>query len=589
MDELKITRLVSAVEASYRELDPFRTVTHKLISDYSGSGYGKTRQPEVMVNLTAQTVGAYIMSLAANRPRALFSTRQIQHTYFAKVFEAAANSLFEEIRLEETIRRLVLDAFFGLGVCKVHTAASGLVQVQPDLWMDPGRPFASNVHLDNFVFDLTATKYSEVKFAGDCYRVPFDDLKKMGFDEAVVNQLMPTSKYSGGGEERVREISRGSQVDSDELEPHIDLIDIWLPREQTVNTFAVKNIRQMQINRAGLLASIPWDGPEFGPYHLLGFDEVPENIMPISPALQLEPMNRLINNVYRKESKRAKNLKNVHAFESSSEPDAKRLQSASDEEWVGCNNVEGIKDVRSGTLDPALSQFKLGVMADYDRMAGNLQAILGLGSQAETLGQENLIHASSNRRIAQMAYRVASATENIMRSLTHLLWLDQQKVIPNRLPVAEGYSIDATWKPDQREGDFAEYELSISPYSQAYQSPQEKVSKMSQIISQEIVPLVQAIPVAAQAGVVINLEKYVDLIGKWANIPEISQVITFSQPMPAPGDEPPAQASPAGKPASTRREYVRRSASTSQGQNIQRQQALASMAADNNSGSGGQA
>ncbi len=118
------------------------------------------------------------------------------------------------------------------------------------------------------MYDITGKRKSELKFEGDMYRFPFEKLKSEFFNQDVVANLRPTSKYAGDND-RVERISRGSDVDEDELEPMIDLADIWIPGNRETRTYAVSNRQFMQL-QGGPLAIIPWTGSEHGPYVTLG-------------------------------------------------------------------------------------------------------------------------------------------------------------------------------------------------------------------------------------------------------------------------------------------------------------------------------
>jgi hypothetical protein len=188
--------LRSASKKATGRLEPFRLLTRGLVEEYAGSGYGRKGQPrhEIIINLMNQTVDAYTMALVANRPRVQLSTELPERQYFTKHFQVALNNLIEQIGLEFTLRQWVLDAFFCLGIVKVHMASSGYVQMAEDLWVDPGQPFASNVGIDNWVHDMSATKWEHVQFAGDSYRIPFDDLSHpMYFPEVVARSAYPTA------------------------------------------------------------------------------------------------------------------------------------------------------------------------------------------------------------------------------------------------------------------------------------------------------------------------------------------------------------------------------------------------------------
>jgi len=520
-------RLMTAVTGSYEKLAPFRRLMHTLVEEYAGSSYGHGTGPrhEIYLNLMNQAVEAYTMSLAANTPRILISTEYKEMGHFAKTFEVAYNNLMKEIQVEETIRRWVLDAFFCVGVIKVHMADSGQVEIEQDLWMDPGKPFASNVALDNFVFDTSAKKWSEIQYAGDSYRIPFQALKEADlYDQGVVKQLSPTSKFQQE-ESRLELISRGQSCDSDEYEPMIDLMDIWIPRDGKIYTFAMDHVKRFE-NRYEPVAEMEWNGPEFGPYHILSFNDVPENIMPSSPAGHLNNLSKLANNIIRKQGKRARSARRIHTYPPASHQDAQAVQRAGDDAWVKVQDNGELKDVQIGGVDAENQGFLQGIIQMFDRMAGNLQLQAGLGATAPTARQEQLVARHASKKEAQMQHRVIKGTQSLIRDLGFLLWHDNVRSTPGEYAL-EGMQeiiVEADWSPEYREGDFFDYNMDIDIYSMGYQSPKDRV--------QNIVEVVNMIAMHQESlqmsGGRIDLQRLVELYSELTNEPRLKEVITFA-------------------------------------------------------------
>ena len=554
-DDTQRGRLQKAIETSYRGLEWVRNLKRGLVESYAGSGYGRPNKPrrETVINLPMQTVEAYTMALVANRPRVLVTARNPARAFFAKKFTAAINTYIEQIGLEFTLRSWVLDAFFGLGVVKLHLADSGLVQLETDRWMDPGKPFASNVSLDNFVYDLASTRWEQVRFAGDSYKIPFSELDHPMFFPDVAQDLVPSKNASD--DDRVERLSRGETVDDDDLEPMIDLADIWIPRDGMVYTFPVDSQRQFQI-KSKPVAAMPWDGTERGPYPILGFNDVPDNIIPTSMAAQLQTLDRLINNLLRKQTRQAMRQKDITTYTPAGKEDAQRVQRTDDGGMIQVNDISQIGQLKMGGIDATNQAFAVSAIQMYDRMAGNLTAMLGLGAQAPTASQEQMIQGKISTKEAAMQYRVLDASSRLIRDLGFMLWHDKAQIIDGRIPLegADGYSVDGTWRPDDREGSFFDYDLNVDVYSMAYQSPAQRWNTVTQFVTQIYAPLAQQF--AAQGGQ-LNLQNLTDLAAEMLNAPQLKDCIQFANPLP--NDERAAEDS--ARPASTTRNYTRQSIS----------------------------
>jgi hypothetical protein len=469
--------------------------------------------------------------------------------------------MLKEIGLEHTIRRWLLDAHFTVGVVKVHLKDVGQVMFENDIWMDPGTPFASNVSLDNFVYDMTATQWSEVKWAGDMYRIPKADLEegvKLGmYDKEVAAACSATSKYVQP-QDRLAAISAGEEVDGDEYEPMVDLADIWIARENCIYTFLVTNVHNFSINPKPL-AKMEWRDPDCGPYHMLGFNDVPQNVMPIGLAVVIDELDRLANNVMRKQSRNAMNQKDVLIYRPGpGATTAKNVQRSNDGGMIE-GEPDTVGKYSFNGANPGNQVFLGEVLGMINEMAGNPTAVLGLGAQSETKGQDELIHNATTRRL--------------IRSLALMLWDDELKSIAGTLSVegAEGYEADATWVAGDREGNFLDYNLDVDVHSMIFRPPSAKAQALIETLTQVYIPMQDQI--AAQGGA-MNWAVVNDALADWLNLPVLKDVMTFDGAPPP--MEPPPQTSTGGgrKPAHTERVYTRKNEASGQAAAMQKQQLM---------------
>lgn len=558
-------RLFRAMEWSYRQLKPFRSLVYGLVTEYAGSAYGNpertTPKYDILVNLMAQTVDAYTMALVANRPRVSATSPHHRLRRFARQFEMAINTLITEIQLEYTLRQAVLDAFFLMGIVKLHLRESPQVRLEEDIVVNPAMPFASNVSIDNWVQDMAATKATSWQYAGDWYRIPFADLKSDVFIQEAVKKmdLRPTSKFQfGNDEERLDKIARGEMTDNDELEPMIDVCDVWIPRDRTIYTFPVDSRRPFAGNTLAI-AALPWENPQYGPYQVLSFNDVPDNAVPSSPASHLAGIARIINNIARKQSRRAKKQKDVYAYNPAGAQDAEKLMRASDQQGVKVQDGSEVKILKMAGVDNNLEAYERGMIQLYDRMAGNLTAKMGLGAQAPTLGQEELIQGAVSQKEAAMQYRVVDFASAVVRGLGFMLWNDRTMTIPNSVtpPGLEDYDpIDMTWTPDRREGQILDYDLNIDVYSMPYQSPAGKFQSMLELIERVFAPAQMQM---MQQGGQINYQAIAKKAAKVLNDQEFEDFVKFGG---LPQEQPPGEEPGGGMSPNTTRNYVRRSVPT---------------------------
>jgi hypothetical protein len=572
-------RLFKAVQNSYKDWDSFRKVNYHLVKEYAGDGYGPSgsaegNQREVIVNLLHQTVSTYMMALAANTPKVMVDTRRRELRGFARHFELALNNLAYDIGLVHTLRRWVLDAYFMIGITKVHLKDSGYVQIEEDIVADPGFPFASNVSLDNFVVDTSAHGWGEVHFVGDVYRIAFEDLQDDTiWDQEAVKDVRPSSKLENS-HERLENIGRGYETDLDEFQPMVDLLDLWLPREGKIVTYAC-DFRNGNLKPYGKrLAELEWTGSELGPYPILGFEDVPESLMPVGPATHLSPLAKHINSIYRKQIRRARNLKENPTYTPGADKSARNLQNANDGEPVCVQSNDELSTIRTGGVDQENQMFMLNMMAHFNDLAGNPSAIAGLSPQSDTLGQDRLIQGAVGGVLAQMGNRVNEGATALLVNLAKLLWDDTVNTVRGELslPGLEGYYATSDWKPGDREGEFKDYQISIDTSSMPYRSASDKASSILQLVSNVYVPLADQL--MSQGGS-IDMRELNDMLADLMNQPRLKDIIRFTAPVEQQALQDKGGGSRGG---GTTREYVRRSAGAGQGgQNVSQQQAWSAM------------
>lgn len=551
-----------------------------MIEEYVGSHYNRTKPKfTTIVNLLNQAAEAHVIDLVTNCPRCRVTTEDRRLWPFAYRFQTALNNFIQEMKLEETLAAIALDGFFSLGVAKVYQRDYVYVQLDEDVWADPGKPYVSRVSLDDLVLDMSVGSLRRCKFMGDRYRVAWSKVRdNPDFDSAIVKQLGPTSKYGRTDtQEKTQEIGSREIADGDELEPMIDLWDCWIPELNVVATFAWDTVTLPLVVREC--------GSEGGPYHFLRLGDVPDNIMPSTAGQNLKELHDLYNGLFRKMAAQAKRHKVNPVYRPGTKDDAERLKRVNDGEWVQVQDPTGISTIEQGGIVPTNAAFAVAVESGFDRQAGNLQARLGLGPQAGTLGQEELIQGVVSKKAAKDQYRVNAFTEEVLEHVGHLMWHDAMLEVPGQVEAAPGTGVyvDASWSPDRREGDFWQYQFKVQPYSMAYQPPGAKWAKLQQAIMM-ILQLLQA---RAQ-GAPIDVAYAVKLVAELQDIPELENLYAEIFPIEQPeGGEGPSEIPGVAAP----REYIRRNVSmggTPQARQDQMQQSMMQLAGSGSRASGQQ-
>jgi len=555
-NKTKRDRLLKAIASSRSAMEPFRRVRKTLIKDYVGSFYSESgAESPTLVNLINQTARIYTISLAANNPQVLVSTPRSESIAFARRFEINLNKLISDMALDQTFRSIVLDAFFCLGCGVVmmrdtDTRFHGMLEGEEDVWIDPGQPWFNRVSIDDLILDMPAKELSKMRYCGHRYRADYEKvMNEPGYSKKAKALLNPTSRSHHDSTGAARDIaSEHGTAEDDDLKDMVWLMDIWIAENNSIVTMACDQDIEPLIERE-------WTGSQAGPYKFLSLGDTPDNIIPTSPAINLKGMHDLQNRLHRRMEADSDAHRIVQVYPPGMENDANALRNAGRNDWVKGVSPEQIKQFEMGGVDQRDMALATYLQTTFDRMAGNLQAMGGLGAQAGTVGQEELIHGQLSKNVADMRTSVVNFAATCILDLGRLMWEDQTLELQTSMPVGNsGIQVDSSWTPDYRMGEFEDYDFRVEPYSMVFKTPQQHLQEYFQVL-QQIAPLW---PMFQASGATLNAQVLVKEMARLLNKPEIEQLITFAVPTEMlGGDQNTVQS-----PAHTVRENVRKNVGT---------------------------
>lgn len=523
-------KLFRAITHHREQLKPHRGTRTDIIRAAAGSMYTGDRA-KTLHNLLLDTATGHQTKLAANMPRVLIDTPYDSLRGFAAHYQANMNALLKEIHFLDTLQAIILDAFFSVGICKIHQADSAFVELEQDVWANPGSPYAGRVSFDDWVHDTMTGDFRKVQLAADMYRVDYDSLRDPDlYDQKAVKLIKPSSKMSRSEEDQAR-FASGQEVDEDEYRPMVDLMDVWLPRERLVVTWACD--RNMVGQETDPIAVREWDGAETGPYRLLNLGPVPDNIMPSTPGANLKYLHDIHNSQLRRQNRDAEAQRQNPIYEPDAADDAERIKKARRGEWIQVKRKESVGVLNLGGVDQGSMIYDNMVVNTYDRAAGR-GSQAGMGMQADTATQEGYIRGEIQGRDGWLNTRVQNFLELVFGDLGSLLWKDDLHEIAASVEVP-GLSqmVPSNWNVDrQREGDFAHYNFTVSPYSYMYRSPEQSASLVRMLVPE----IAQAIPIIAQSGG--DPQEYVAKLAEYYNEPILRRIFRNQMPMQSAGQQP---------------------------------------------------
>jgi hypothetical protein len=511
-------RVQKAVNGWRKITQPVREARKRMLEQYANGFYGggmgiRTPQPINLIDRGIQILAPYLVSKNPKVmifPRANINNPNIKP--FARTLELALAHLFDEIKLgQDTLRPIAIDSLFMMGIAKTGTAHSHEVEIGGYLH-DAGQPYSDRVDFDDYIGDSTARNRQEMKLEGNVYRLPEEYVKTSGYFKNYDNVApdMPLYGYNTNPDLITRE--GNNHRAHAELKKSVELQDIWLPDEGVIITIPLEG----QGNK--IMRTVEWDGPEGGPYDVLGYRYFPNSVIPIPPVYVWLDVNKAINELVSKMQRQASRQKNLGIYNLSNAEVAERIKNAADGDMVGVPNLDDVKELALGGWNDQNMPFIQYLEQQYSIGSFNLYTLGGRGPQAKTLGQEQMLMSNASRALDDMVFQMYNFTKSITRKLAWFLWSDPLIVLPLVRKVA-GQNLQVEYSDATKEGDFFDYTFDIEPHSMSRMNPEMRWQRLMQLISGIVLPTAQ---IAAAQGSMLNVDALVKESARYLGINNVS-------------------------------------------------------------------
>ena len=513
------------------------------VQQYVGNHYSHGgSEKAVPTNFIELAIMLYMQQLAARAPRCTFNTEVRKYKPWAYATEIELNKIPKEIGMDATLRRAVMGALFGYGVVKTGMCSSGVSILEHDI----GESFADLVGIDDYFCDMSAKTRSGIQFEGNDYWVSVDDARAMW--EGKDSDIEPDQHTVTGdqGEKRVESISTDEGASL--YKEKVWLRDVWIKSNNKLVTYGVKSHKVFNI--------IDWDGPKHGPYHMLGYSDVPGNLLPLPPVAIWMDLHELANNLFRKLGRQADAKKTFAALHGGSPDDKEAIKNVADGEGVDVGGARAESMTVGGIDAPTLAFYiQSKDLASY--FGGNWDALGGLGRMSETVGQDEMMQNSANARLEFMRDRTLDFAKEIFEDLAWYRWTDPTRKSKINKPVkGSDISVPGVWSYETRDGDWLDYNFDLDVYSMQSDSPSITLQKILSYYERVILP---GMPIIEQQGGSIDFRELNKIVAKLSNTPELNDILVFGEPsqgLPEQGNSEPTKMAP-----NTTRNYHRTSSS----------------------------
>lgn len=527
----KFSKIKESVAWSQRQLEIPRKKRKEAIDLFVGPHYVSNagELSRIPTNFIKLWVDILVRQLAAQSPRALLTTIYPALKPVAADFEIALNQIPEEINLDRTLRRFVVEALFSMGIVRVGLHETGTV-----LGHSYGEPFVDVVTIDDAVIDMSARVWHELQYFGHTYWLDYEEVMDSDLAKCPGREKIKADVMSPTNEEGFVEANLViSDQTTSPYREKLKLRDLWIPSEDILVTYAVTS--------GELMRAIEWEGPksELGPYIRLCYTEVPGNLLPLPPVSAIRDLHELGNALYRKMARGADDQKSVLGF--SNDPEGvDAFKNAKNGDGISFNSAPP-KLLKAGGIDNNTLMFFLQNKELASYFAGNMDTLGGLAAQTQTVGQDRLLSESASALVRDMSEQTVKAVEEIFRALMFYEWNDpvRTRKLQKRIPGTD-QTIEIDWNSDNKKGDIDLYQLKLDIFSLQDNSPSVRLQKLGAFVQQYVLPLA---PLIENQGGVIDVRGILEQAAKYANLPEHSELVLWPEEG---GDVPSIKRSPPG-------------------------------------------
>lgn len=526
MPTLTPKMLHKAVKVGFSKMEHFRKARLRILSQFVTRFYGKQSTNAIdmedkkasPLNLLYTAITTYIPNLVYADPKAKIRTHFMPYRGYANKLEGAVDVLAKRVKLRNTLRLSITDALMLCGWIKTGICDSGQTLDLDGEQHIIGEPYANRVDPDDMVVDPLARQLEEAIFIGHRFRIPKQALIESGaYDPDKVRKLV--SRYDGAFRNEAATLSASQFMygDANTDMEYVDLVELFLPHDKTIVTIPYDPTGGSD----EIIREVDYDGPDTGPYHQLAFCPVPDNIMPVAPAMVWMDLHMMANRIARKLARQSERMKQILAFEGSSIEDAQEIVDADDGETVRVDNIDGIKEVRYGGANDDGYKYMDWVKQQFSEMANNVDLMSGQNANAPTATQAEMLQSNSSVRLSDMQNIVYHFTAEVMGDLAYFLHTDPLINLP-LIQRQNGQDQQVMYTPEMRQGLWLDYNIDVQPMSMARQDPNVKLRRILEFCTNVIPAMAQAFQML---GPMFNIQAALAICAREVGIEEADELI----------------------------------------------------------------
>ena len=489
------------------------------LSGYFNKGAARSH----MLNYMDRGVSTVTSYLVTGNPEVLIESIAPNLRQYAYNMRLILNFAIEQNKFaEEVLIPGAVASMFGDCIARTFYEYDRVVSLD-DETIKIGTPRVALIEPCDYIGDPSAKTRRDFAIEGDVYRLPTEYAKdlfssKKYRGKSVAEEIKPdcklVNKYSA------EELSN-KNFDFNKLadRDYTTFIDVCNIREGVIDTIMPMG------QKAIILKTVEWDGPDRSPYDVLGYRYAPNIPVSIPPAWNWYEIDVNANIVALAARQQAESQKSVIIGEPVAKDAMKSILNAKNMDMILAKHADKIQKFDFGGVSADNYGWLQWVSNEFTQAGGGANdALAGRGPTSDTLGQEQIVQANANRVANNFYNRFHDWMTKVLRKWSWALMEDPgayfEVLDTVNIPGVGSYEYPVYYSSADKAAEFNDLVFKIRAYSTQRKSPEQKYQELFQFATQWLLP---TIPLREAQGASIDIEMMDKLLADYQGIDSLPQ------------------------------------------------------------------
>lgn len=488
------------------------------------------KDPDTPLNLLWMVHRAMSRWLYMRSPQAMANTQVPQWKSFAEDATISLNRTIKESDFGRTVGEVVDQSLYSVGaLCMTADyvgTESGMKQ----------KLILESVPCADLVWDADCRRLEQSDYIGRRIVQKLIDVREHPlYDPAVREKVRPSYLNFKPDEDKANWQSAQGWMRTSLY----DYVELYQVLDRADSRIYVWPVEQPEV----MLMGDEWNGPRDGFIRLLHYGTPPGHPWPVAPMQNYYGLADAQNILLVKALRQQQVSKGLLLYTAAQKEEAKQIIESMDLQSALQENGP-VRWTHVGGASPDTVSMSELARRLFSYAVGNLDQMLGLGSQAPTFGQERMVAEATTANMRDMAEVVGVFLKNVVEDAYWFNIRNPESTGQIWKPIGRtGLSYPVPWTREKRQMiQEMKFEIDVEPYSYRGRTPDGRLADFLGALQ----VLGQYVPMMAAQGISFDMESIARTIATYKDLPELYDAMIMNQDPqelsrllgPRPGDTP---------------------------------------------------